>query len=124
MPKGKKPKAKKIEVEYEINKYAIGVFSRTQSADPKAIALIVLYDEDHLRGYLNFFPNNIALPNPHIENDLIQLYYHIDHFDVISDLLRNEKPLYFQFSSPPPFGLLRSGKEPIGEEETLFYPRE
>jgi len=124
MPKGKNPKAKKVEVEYEITKYAIGVFSRTQSPDPRAIALIVLYNEDTLRGYLNFFPSNVALPNPHIEDDVLQLYYSIDHFDVIGDLLRNEKPLYIEFSSPPPFGLLRTSKEPIGEEETLFYPRE
>lgn len=124
MPKGKKAKAEKVEVEYEIDNYAIGIFSRPKTPDPKAIALIVLWYEDNIRGYLNFFPNHVDLPNPHLDNEVIQLYYHVEHFDVITDFLRNEKPLYLEYSSPPPFGLLRSGKEPIGEEETLFYPRE
>ena len=124
MPKGKKPKAKKVEVAYEITEYAMGVFSRTQTPDPKNIAMIVVYDEETERGHLNFYPNNVKLPNPHIEKDIIELFYHVDHFDVLSDMLRNEKPLYIEFNSPPPFGLIRSGKEPIGEEENLFYPRE
>lgn len=123
MPKAKNKKLE-IEIEYEIDKYAMGVFSRAHTPDPKAIASIVLWNGDTIRGFLNFYPNNAQLPNPHYQDDQITLYYHVDHFDVLSDMLRNEKPLYVEYRSPPPFGLLRSGKEPIGEEETLFYPRD
>ena len=124
MPK-KTTKAKKIEVEYEINKYRIGVISRTQTQDPRDIAIITLWFEDEVHGYINFFPNDVELPNPNYNKTkkVINLYFHVEQFDVISDLLRNEKPLFIEYSSPPPFATLRSGQEPIGEEETLFYPR-
>jgi len=45
-------------------------------------------------------------------------------FPIIVDILRNEKPLFIEYSEPPPTGILRSGKEPIGEEEKLFHPKE
>ncbi|TFG04585.1 MAG: hypothetical protein EU536_04325 [Promethearchaeota archaeon] len=126
MPKAKQPIGKKIEVEYEVTKYAIGLFSRPHSRDPHDIAIISLWEEDSIRGYLNFFPNTVDLPNPsYNEKDkVVQLYFHVEHFDVICDLLRNEKPIFINYQSPPPFATLRTGKEPIGEEETLFYPRE
>jgi len=126
MPKRKKSEPKAIEIEYEINKYVIGLFSRPRSPDPQNIAIISLYENDDVRGYLNFFPNQARLPNPiyNKEKKVIHLYFHIDLFDVISDFLRNEQPLFITYKSPPPFGTLRSGKEPIGEEEPLFYPRD
>ncbi len=125
MPKGKKVEAKKVEVEYEIDKYRIGLFSRVHSPDPRDIAIITLWGDNKIRGYLNFFPKSAALPNPSYKKETkrINLYFHIDHFDVISDMLRNEKPLYIEYKAPPPFGTLRSGQEPIGEEEQLFFPR-
>ncbi|NVM56363.1 MAG: hypothetical protein HWN66_21880 [Candidatus Helarchaeota archaeon] len=120
------PKAKKTEIEYEIDKYTIGLFSRPATPDPSDIAIITLWEGNQIRGYINFFPNNAALPNPSYnkEKKVIRLYFHIDHFDVINDMLRNEKPLFIEYNSPPPFATLRSGKEPIGEEEKLIYPRE
>ena len=120
------PKAEKVEIEYEVDKYTIGLFSITQTPDPKDIAIISLWEGAKIRGYINFFPNNAALPNPSYdkEKEVIRLYFHVDHFDVISDMLRSEKPLFIEYRSPPPFATFRSGKEPIGEEETLFYPRE
>jgi hypothetical protein len=125
MPR-RKAKAKKVEVEYEINKYTIGLFSRSLSSDPQDIAIISLYMDETPRAYINFLPNSTLLPNPshNKKKGIINFYFHVDHFDVISDMLRNEQPLFVQYNSPPPFATLRSGAEPIGEEEELFYPRE
>ena len=114
------------EVEYEINSYGIHIFSRQPESQKPVLAVITLWYEDTVRGYMHFYPDNIQLPNPSFNPDkeVIRLRYHYSQLHSIVDILRAEKPLFIEYSSHPPTAILRTEKEPIGEEEKLFLPKE
>jgi hypothetical protein len=71
-------------------------------------------------GQLNFESNGSPLPPDTIVGTQVQLYYHLDDFENVVDLLRNEKPIYLLYSgSGPGFeNGIKTTAEPIGEEET------
>jgi hypothetical protein len=116
-----------VDLEYEIDSYKIHIFSRQPESAKPVLALITLWKKDVLRGYLHFYPDGIDLPNPTYEKNRpgkpIRLRFHIYMFDPIRDMLESEKPLFIEYSQPPPIAVLRSGLEPIGEEEKLFLPK-
>jgi hypothetical protein len=45
-------------------------------------------------GQLIFKANGATLPLDNMSGTQVNLYYHLDDFDNIIDLLRNEKPMY------------------------------
>ena len=45
-------------------------------------------------GQLIFKANGATLPPDNLTGTQVNLYYHLDDFDNIIDLLRNEKPMY------------------------------
>lgn len=49
-------------------------------------------------GQLIFKPNGSALPQDTKTNDQVQLYYHLDDFQNVIDLLRKEKPIYLLYN--------------------------
>jgi hypothetical protein len=70
-------------------------------------------------GQLHFYPNGSALPSDAKSDGRVDLYYHLDDFDNIIDLLRNEKPMYLVWSGS---GLgrenaIQTTSEPVGEAE-------
>jgi hypothetical protein len=76
-------------------------------------------------GKLVFKPNGSILPPPTNPNGIVTLYYHLEDFQNIIDVLRNEKPVWLSFASitspvgsGTSYGGIRTGKEPIGEGET------
>ncbi|MFX1293696.1 MAG: hypothetical protein ACFFD2_02380 [Promethearchaeota archaeon] len=113
-------------IEYEINKYKIHIYSRQPpERESPTLAVITLWFDEKLCGYIHFYPDRTRLPNPVYENEIIRLRFHFtSYFHTIVDILRSEKPLYIDYSEPPPVAILRSGKEPIGEEERIFHPKE
>jgi hypothetical protein len=68
-----------------------------------------------LRQQLVFMPNGASLP----PDDSKTLYYHLEDFPNVLDLLRNEKPVYLHFLGEGG-GFengIRTGQEPVGEGE-------
>jgi hypothetical protein len=71
-------------------------------------------------GQLIFKPNGSALPADNMSNGQINLYYHLDDYKNVIDLLRNEGPMYLLYSgSGSGFenGIKTTG-EVVGEGET------
>ena len=62
-------------------------------------------------GQLVFEPNGASLPADTQDS----LYYHLDDFHNVLDLLRNEKPMYRLFSGAE--NGVKTTAEPIGEGE-------
>lgn len=115
-----------VQVEFEIDGYKIHVFSRQPESETPTLAVITLWKKTEIRGYIHFYPDDIVLPNPALDAEplkRIRLRLHMYQFPIIVEILRTEKPLYIEYSEPPPVAVLRSGREPIGEEEKLFHPK-
>ena len=59
---------------------------------------IGLKEGDNFIGQLIFMPNGSALPQDNMANGQVNLYYHLDDFQNVIDLLRNESSIYLLFS--------------------------
>ena len=106
---------------YRIDGYAVRCWSsrRTTNLSPgTAVAGIYLYEGNKYRGYVYFFPDGTPLAPPvqDTANGRIFLHFNLCQFHAVLDTLRNEKPIYIAYMSPTNADL-RSGKEPVGEEE-------
>ena len=84
-------------------------------------AVIYAKDADqHLRAYLIFTENGTDLPDSS-ESDFqsvpwCRIWYHIDQFPAVIDVLRNEEPVWAHYNSPT-YASIATGSEPIGEGE-------
>jgi hypothetical protein len=103
-----------------IDKYTVSVASNGYSFP----AGVFLYRADNtLCGFLRFYgpettpPSNNA-PSSFPSSGYIQLYYPISSFPSVMDILRNEKPLNLIWLATPPAGVITTGTEPVGEEES------
>lgn len=83
----------------------------------------IIYARDaqgHIRAYMIFVESGTVLSDN--SESVAQgvpwcrLRYHIDQFPVVMDILRNEQPVYVNYSSPT-FAQIFTGSEPIGEGE-------
>lgn len=89
--------------------------------DGKTKALIYARDADnHLRTRLLFAENGSDLPNSS-ESEMqgvkwCRIWYHIDQFPAVIDILRNEEPVWVHYSNPT-FAHIFTGSEPVGEGE-------
>ena len=70
-------------------------------------------------GQLIFKPNGTALPVDAMAGGQVNLYYHLDDFQNIIDLLRNEKPMYLLWtgSGGANENGIKTTVEPVGEAE-------
>lgn len=70
-------------------------------------------------GQLIFQPDGTSLPPDKMANGQANLYYHLENFETVVDVLRNEKPMYLLFSgSGPGFeNGIKTTEEPLGEGE-------
>ena len=72
-------------------------------------------------GQLLFLPNGATLPADTVVNKQVQLYYHLDDFQNVVDLLRNEKPIYM-YDNGSGSGFengVRTMSERVGEGEII-----
>jgi len=107
--------------EYPVDGYALRMWSTrpTTNLNPGvAVAGIYLYEGNTYRGYIYFFPDGTPLAPPVLDatGGKIYLHFNLSQLDAVMDTVRNEKPLYVYFQSPTN-AALRSGQEPVGEEE-------
>jgi len=105
----------------QIAKYRLRYFGK-RSKDTLAIAWINVYDDqNYYVGRVQFYRDGQAIPNNSVNENLnpkrIFLQMHERQIDTVVDMLRNEKPCWMYYSSPT-FAYIRTGKEPVGEEES------
>lgn len=107
--------------QYKIDGYAIRLWSSRSTTDLSpgtAVAGIYLYEGRKYRGYVYFFPDGTPLaPSVHDPaNGRIFLHFNLAQFHAVMEMLRTEKPIYLYYFGPTN-AALRSGMEPVGEEE-------
>lgn len=70
-------------------------------------------------GLLFFNPNGSVLPQDNFENihAYAVLNYHLDDFQNVLDILRNEKPLYLLYKGPGLENCIQTEEEMPGENE-------
>lgn len=106
---------------FEIDGYSIRLWSSrstTSTSSGVAVAGIYLYERNTYRGYVYFFPDGTAL-SPPVEdstNGRVFLHLNLSQFHATMEIMRTEEPIFLYYVSPTHAGL-RSGKEPVGEEE-------
>jgi hypothetical protein len=107
--------------EYAVDGYALRMWSSrptTNLSPGVAVTGIYLYEGNTYRGYVYFFPDGTPLAPPVLDAAAgrVFLHYNLSEFHAVMDVVRNEKPLYLYYLSPSN-AALRSGQEPVGEEE-------
>ena len=107
-------------IESEITQYWIH-FQAQHSASKRQYptALIKCYHEEDYVLQLSFYPDGSKLPANHYDkrNRLVYLRYPMAMYRHTMDILRNEKPVFFEYSKELNQGFLRTGLEPVGEGE-------
>ncbi len=70
-------------------------------------------------GQLIFEPDGTKLPADNMQNNQVNLYYHLEDFDNTIDLLRNEAPMYLLYSGTGTGNEngIKTTAEPVGEGE-------
>jgi hypothetical protein len=70
-------------------------------------------------GQLQFYPDGSQLPADKMSNGQVNLYYHLEDFENIVDLLRNEKPMYLIWTGSGAGweNAIMTTSEPVGEAE-------
>src|SRR5262249_10232137 len=101
--------------------YALRLWSSrptTNLSPGVAVAGIYFYEGKTYRGYVYFFPDGTQLAPPVLDsaNGLIFLHCNLCQFHAVMEMVRSEKPLYAYYLGPTN-AALRSGTEPVGEEE-------
>ena len=106
---------------FKIDGYALRLWSSrstTNMSPGTAVAGIYLYEGNKYRGYAYFFPDGTTLAPPVEDsaNGRVFLHFNLSQFHATMEMLRKEDPIYLYYYSPT-HAALRSGKEPVGEEE-------
>ena len=111
-------------VNREIKRYRVAYFGGGKKVTkPYSYrAIIGLWDDNGLIGALYFHNDPNTMPDADHLPDTGQpmSHYPIEDFPRIIDILRNEKPVYYQqLSNWPTMAWLRTSMEPVGEGELL-----
>jgi len=106
---------------YTIDGYATRMWSSrstTNLSPGTAVAGIYLYEGNTYRGYVYFFPDgtDLAPPVHDSTNGRAFLHLNLSQYQATLQTLQTEKPIYLYYFSPTN-AALRTGKEPVGEEE-------
>jgi hypothetical protein len=107
--------------EYQVDGYAPRIWSSrptTNLSPGVAVAGIYLYQGSTYRGYIYFFPDGTPLAPPVFDaaNGRVFLHVNLSQLGPTLDLLRYEKPIFVYYNAPTN-AALRTGVEPVGEEE-------
>ena len=107
---------------YRVSEYTLTLWSSRSTSDlggRTAVASILLYEEGtgSYRGRAYFYADGTHLQQPDESTEgMITLRFNLCQFHPIMEMLRTEQPVYLYYYSPGNAGL-KSGKEPVGEEE-------
>ena len=108
--------------QYKIDGYGVRLWSSrptTNLSPGVAVAGIYLYQGKTYRGYAYFFPDGTPLASAVRDSAKGRIFLHLNlsQFHSTLEMLRTEKPVYVYYLSPTN-AALRTGREPVGEEET------
>ena len=105
-------------VSKQFNSYRISYHSNNPAVPYRMMANVALYFNNQVLGVLRFvdvspIPQNVLDP----DTEDFDVYYHLDRFNDIVNILRYEKPLYISVDDflNAQIGMNR---EPVGEEES------
>jgi hypothetical protein len=67
-----------------------------------------------------FYPEDAALPDnrKRSNQNIFEVHYPMSSWAALLDVLRNESPVYFNYSDTSNAAQIYTGQEPVGEEET------
>ena len=101
----------------QIDSYRIAYNRDNPQAPSRMLAYIHLSDKDNNRiGTLRLVDQ--SLPENIINQDgTFDIFYHIDRFNDIINILRYEKPLWVSIDTQFKSGQIQAVREPVGEEE-------
>ncbi len=63
---------------------------------------------------LCFYPNDQTLPSDTTKNNQFMLFYHLDDFQNVIDLLETEKNLYLLWNGPAGENTIQTSQEQVG----------
>ncbi len=114
---------------YELASYAVSLIAGEAEREPTMRPAATIHgrpkpgeSEAEVAIYFRFYrPEAPVPPNSRTENDdgsrLYMVSYRYDQLASAVDLLRNEKPIFFQYDVEAETGYLATTDEPVGEGE-------
>ena len=63
---------------------------------------------------LVFYPNGQPLPSDIVKNNQFMLFYHLDDFQNVRELLETEKNIYLLWNGPAGENTIQTAQEPVG----------
>ena len=89
-----------------------------RAMDSENAVFLYLFDELNKLLCMAAFVERDSLPGPRQGlNGTVFMSFHRNNFDAVVDMLRNEKPVMFNWSADNQSAQITTGKEPVGEEE-------
>lgn len=72
------------------------------------------------KAILWFLPSGSSLPDNRMRpnQNVFDIYYSVDDWEAVLDVLRNETPVYFNYQDTSNAAQIYTGNEPVGEEES------
>lgn len=100
----------------KIDTYFVNILSPKAYAGRRIINLHGAFG----KAILLFLPQNDPLPEnrKYASQNVFDIYYHIDEWAAILDVLRNETPVYFNYDDTNNAAQIYTSREPVGEEES------
>jgi len=108
-----------LAISKQVNSYRIAYNSDNHQAVPRMSAPIHLSDKDNNSiGTLRFVDDSPLPKNIINQDETFDIFYHIDRFNDIINILRYEKPLWVYIDTQFKSGQIQAIREPVGEEES------
>jgi hypothetical protein len=108
--------------EGEVKSYTL-IINTPDPPSPATKSWIALDMQAAGLAFLNFVPQGGTLQTnqkrPGTTTPVFDIWYWMDSWAHIVDMLRNEKPVFFVFNEPLKGATLKTAWEPTGEEERL-----
>jgi len=100
----------------KIDTYFVNVLSPNPYAGKRFMNLVGVFG----KAILWFLPEGDPLPDNKKRSgqDVFDVYYPMDAWAAILDVLRNETPVYFNYQERSNAAQIYTGSEPVGEEES------
>ena len=99
----------------EIDTYFVNVLSQSPFGGRRLMNITGNFG----KAILWFYPEGMSLPDnrKRPDQDVFDVYYRLDTWDAIVDVLRNESPVHFHYSDSSNSAQIYTGQEPVGEGE-------
>ncbi len=100
-------------VSFEVGSYSVKAYT----GETQPVRVYLWETSDRYRGYIDFHPSFTGNFTWHASQGVVNAFMPLGKLDVMLDILRNEKPIYFSVNETYNWAALQTGKEPPGEEE-------